>query len=345
MAVSLIRRPGRLAALLLLALMAACATPVTQGALPLDAGETPMPALLEDEEAMIAHDGARLGLTVWKPEGDAPVRHVIVGIHGMNNYAGEFRLAAPVWASEGRVVYAYDQRGFGRSVGRGLWPEEDLMRQDLRTAVSLARARHPDATLSVVAISMGSAVAITAFASDNPPDADRLILSGPGLRGWGVLNPAFAASLRLSTRLRPGSIVRTPGFAQPKMTDNDDFLALQAADPLHMRENRIDQLYGVVTLMEHAHQVAGGLPPDLPVLASYGARDEVIPPAGPARTARKLPPHVRTVYYPEGYHVLLSDLQRGQVIADYSAFMDDPLADLPSGAGEWPFREAFPQQG
>ncbi|MFN3313880.1 MAG: alpha/beta fold hydrolase [Hyphomonas sp.] len=345
MAVSLIWPVRRLPSLFLLAWMTACATPVTQGALPFEARGTPMPALLDDEEAMIAHDGARLGLTVWQPDGDAPVRHVIVGIHGMNNYAGEFRLAAPVWASEGRVVYAYDQRGFGRSVGRGLWPDEELMRQDLRTAVSLARARHPEATLSVVAISMGSAVAITAFASDDPPDADRLILSGPGLRGWGVLNPAFAASLRLSTRLRPGGIVRTPGFAQPKMTDNEAFLTLQEADPLHTRENRVDQLYGVVTLMEHAHQVVDRLPPGLPVLASYGARDEVIPPAGPQRTAQRLPPHVRTVYYPEGYHVLLSDLQRGRVIADYSAFMDDPEAALPSGLGEWPFRQAFPQQG
>lgn len=192
-----------------------------------------MPVFLEHENVMIAHDGARLGLTVWKPEIDGRVAHVIVGVHGMNNYAGEFRLAAPVWAGEGRVVYAYDQRGFGRSPGRGLWPEEELMREDLRTAVRVARARHPEATLSVIAISMGSAVAITAFASDDPPDADRLILSGPGLRGWGVLNPVYAASLRLSARLRPGWIVETPSFAQPKMTDNDAFLALQEADPNH----------------------------------------------------------------------------------------------------------------
>ena len=345
MAVSFIQPLRRLPSLLLLVLGAACATPVAQGALPSDSMGASMPALLDDQEVMIAHDGARLGLSVWKPEGDAPARQVIIGVHGMNNYAGEFRLAAPVWASEGRVVYAYDQRGFGRSVGRGLWPEEHLMREDLRTAVSLARARRPEATLSVVAISMGSAVAITAFASDDPPDADRLILSGPGLRGWGVLNPAFAASLRLSAHVRPGARVRAPGFAQPKMTDNEAFLTLQDADPLHTRENRVDQLYGVVTLMEHAHQAAGRLPPDLPVLASYGARDAVIPPAGPRRTARRLPPHVRTVYYPEGYHVLLSDLQRGRVISDYSAFMDDPEAALPSGLGEWPFRRAIPQQG
>lgn len=144
-----------------------------------------MADLLMDEEVLLAHDGARLGLTVWRAQGSAAPEHVIVGIHGMNNYAGEFRLAAPEWAKQGIAVYAYDQRGFGRSVNRGIWAGEDMMREDLRTAVSLARARHPGATVSVVAISMGAAVAITAFASDRPPEADRLILSGPGLRGWG----------------------------------------------------------------------------------------------------------------------------------------------------------------
>jgi acylglycerol lipase len=298
----------------------------------------PVAAFLAGEERMIAHDGAKLGLTVWPAEGTSSPEHVIVGIHGMNNYAGEFRLAAPEWARDGVTVYSYDQRGFGRSVNRGIWPDEDLMREDLRTAVALARASHPDATITVVAISMGAAVAITAFTSDRPPAADQLVLSGPGLRGWGAMNPVYASSLWLGAHLMPGRIVRTPSFARPALTDNDAFLALQEADPLHMQENRIDQIHGVVTLMEHAHEVVGRLPAGLPVLISYGGRDEVIPPAGPKRTARRLPPHVRTVYYEDGYHVLLSDLQRGKVIEDYLAFIRDPGAPLPSGAPEWPFR-------
>lgn len=297
-----------------------------------------MPALLDSESVMVGHDGARLGLTVWSAEGVADPEHVIVGIHGMNNYAGEFRLAAPEWARDGVTVYAYDQRGFGRSVDRGLWAGEACMQEDLRTAVSLARQRHTGATVSVVAISMGAAVAITAFASARPPEAGRLILSGPGLRGWGTLNPLMAATLWIGSKAAPGLIVRPPKFAKPKLTDNDAFLAVQDADPHHSRENRIDQLKGAVALMERAHRQARRLPPTVPVLVSYGARDEVVPPNGPRRTAPHLPPHVRTVYYKDGYHVLLSDLQRGRVIDDYLAFIRDPEAVLPSGEPEWPFR-------
>lgn len=297
-----------------------------------------MAAFLDDEEVMIAQDGARLGLTVWNAEGVSAPAHAIVGVHGMNNYAGEFRLAAPEWAAQGRAVYAYDQRGFGRSVGRGHWADEELMREDLRTAVALVKARHPGAVVSVVGISMGAAVALTAFASDRPPEADRLILSGPGLRGWGALGPAYAGALKLMTALGPGLIVSPPAFVKPKMSDNAAFIRLQDADPLHARINRVDQIYGAVTVMEHAHEAASQLPAGLPVLAAYGAHDRVVPPAGLRRTLKLFPPSVRTVYYPDGYHVLLSDNQRDKVIADYAAFMDDPSAPLPSGCGGWPFR-------
>ena len=297
-----------------------------------------MAAFLDDENALLAHDGARLGLSIWQPEGAGAAEHVIVGIHGMNNYTGEFRLAAPEWAQAGVPVYAYDQRGFGRSAGRGRWAGEALMCDDLRTVVTLARARHPGAAVTVVAISMGAAVAITAFASGNPPEADRLILSGPGLRGWGALNPLFASTLWLGAKAAPGLIVRPPKFAKPKLTDNEAFLAIQNGDPLHAQENRIDQLEGAVALMERAHELADRLPGNIPVLAAYGAHDEVVPANGPRRTAALFPAHVRTVYYKEGYHMLLSDQQRDRVIADYLAFARDPAAPLPSGAPQWPFR-------
>jgi len=297
-----------------------------------------VPALLDSEGVLVGHDGARLGLTVWSAQGTTDPEQVIVGVHGMNNYAGEFRLAAPEWARGGVTVYAYDQRGFGRSVNRGLWAGDASMLEDLRTAVSLVRDRHPSATISVVAISMGAAVAITAFASDRPPAADRLILSGPGLRGWGALNPLFASTLWMGSKAVPGMIVRPPAFAKPKLTDNDAFLTIQDADPHHARENRIDQLKGAVALMERAHEQAHRLPATVPVLVSYGAHDQVVPPNGPKRTARHLPPHVRTVYYKDGYHMLLSDQQRGKVISDYLAFVRDPGAVLPSGEPEWPFR-------
>lgn len=294
--------------------------------------------LQPDLDRVTSFDGAALGLTVWPAAGDTKPGHVVVGIHGMNDYAAAFDMAAPWWAEQGVTTYAYDQRGFGRSVGRGRWAEENVLREDLRTVIRLVRERHPDAVLSVVGISMGGAVAMTAFGSDRPPEGvDRLILSGPGLRGWGGLPAIHRASLWASTKVRPGWVVVPPDFAVKRITpsDNTDMLIRRGKDKLNTFENRIDQVYGVVTVMENGHLAAPALPRN--TLLLYGARDDIIPKSFMRRTAKILPRHVRTAYYENGYHMLMRDLQAKTVWADQLAFMRDPAAALPSAAPPLPW--------
>lgn len=317
--------------------LAACVTPATLKALDL---ETPiMPQLDLDNDRLISFDGAELGLTVWDAE-DTP-EIVIVGVHGMNDYANAFHMAAPYWAARGVKTYAYDQRGFGRSYGRGEWPDEDSMREDLRTAIRLVRAEHPDTTLAVVGISMGGAVTMTAFGSDRPPEGvDRVVLSGPGLRGWGSIPAVQRIALWTSVRVRPGWVVRPPRFVKIEPSDNIEMLKRLWADPLGIKTNKIEQVHGVVSLMESAHRAAPSLTRDVPMLLTYGARDIVIPKNGVRRTAKRLPEHVRTAYYPEGYHMLLRDLQAETVFDDVLAFLRDPDAPLPSNVGEVPGRSA-----
>ncbi len=312
-------------------LVTTCA-PLRQGAFMPEI--SPVPRFENDR--FVSFDGAELGLTVWEGQGPRAGEIVIVGVHGMNDWANAFHMAAPWWAERGVTTYAYDQRGFGRSPGRGVWPEEELMRQDLRTAVAVARERHPDATLAVVGISMGGAVAMTAFGSDNPPGGvDRLVLSGPGLRGWGALPLFYRPSLWLSSRLRRSWIVRPPRFVEIWPSDNIEMLKRNGRDAMMLRENRIDMVEGVVSLMENAHSHADRLPPR--TLVTYGAKDQVIPPAGMKRTAPDFPSHVRTAYYPDGYHMLLRDLQAEVVFADVLAFLEDEDAALPSGVEHIPW--------
>lgn len=316
-------------------MLAACVTPVTFGKLTSE--DFVMPRLEPDNERLISFDGAELGLTVWNAETEPEI--VIVGVHGMNDYANAFHMAAPYWAENGVTTYAYDQRGFGRSVGRGDWPEEELMREDLRTAVRLVREVHPDATLAVVGISMGGSMTMTAFASERPPEGvDRIVLSGPGLRGWGTIPLVQRAALWASVRVRPGWVVVPPKFVKIEPSDNAEMLQRTWSDPLMLRNNKIEQVHGVVTLMENAHRVARDLPADIPTLLTYGANDIVIPKRGFKRTARLLPPHVQTAYYPDGYHMILRDRHSDVVHKDVLAFLREPDGDLPSGVGEVPGR-------
>ena len=351
--------------LLALALVSACA-PLQQGALQI---ETPDPPGFSGN-VFTSFDGARLGLDVYQPRARAGAGLgpcdagagivatrvdacaasaavyrtepdvVIVAVHGMNDYAGTFKSAGAWWASQGAAVYAYDQRGFGRSPGWMVWPQHDVMRRDLDTAVAIARERHPHAKIAVVGESMGGAMAITAFAEDDPPDADALVLSAPGLRGWQTLPWLYGASLWVSSHVRPDWVVVPPEGVRVTTTDNIPKLREMWANPLVQKSNRIDSVYGVVSIMEEADAEIGRLPSSVPTLFLYGAKDEVILPDGVQRAAEKMPAHIRTAYYANGYHMLMNDLQAETVWRDILAFARQPGNQLPSGAPPLPWGPA-----
>lgn len=351
--------------LLALALVSACA-PLQQGALQI---ETPDPPGFSGN-VFTSFDGARLGLDVYQPRARAGAGLgpcdagagivatrvdacaasaavyrtepdvVIVAVHGMNDYAGTFKSAGAWWASQGAAVYAYDQRGFGRSPGWMVWPQHDVMRRDLDTAVAIARERHPHAKIAVVGESMGGAMAITAFAEDDPPDADALVLSAPGLRGWQTLPWLYGASLWVSSHVRPDWVVVPPEGVRVTTTDNIPKLREMWANPLVQKSNRIDSVYGVVSIMEEADDRIVKLPASVPTLFLYGAKDEVILPDGVQRAAEKMPAHIRTAYYANGYHMLMNDLQAETVWRDILAFARQPGNQLPSGAPPLPWGPA-----
>jgi alpha-beta hydrolase superfamily lysophospholipase len=83
--------------------------------------------------------------------------------------------------------------------------------------------------------------------------------------------------------------------------------------------------------MEKAYQAADKLPPQTLIL--YGARDQIIPRPALTATMARLPTNLRTVEYPEGYHMLTRDLQAERVWADVAAFVADPNGRLPSNLG------------
>jgi alpha-beta hydrolase superfamily lysophospholipase len=282
-------------------------------------------------EGLISFDGAVLGLHRWLPAG-APWA-TIVALHGMNDYAEAFYLAGPYWSERGVAVYAYDARGFGRSPGRGFWAGADLLTGDLHAAVQAARAAHPEALLAVVGDSMGAATALAAFGTEAAPPADRLILAAPAVWGWSSLPATYSAALWLGAHTLPARAVRPPRAVQRRITPSDNLEMLRkiGRDPLMLFSTRIDAVYGLVGLMERAYRAAPLI--NRPTAVLYGARDDIIPKAAFAQTAARLPPWARTVYYPEGYHMLLRDLQAERVFADVLAFLRAPQEPFPSGTG------------
>lgn len=282
-----------------------------------------------DGEWFVSFDGARLGTSSWPTEDEPKV--VLVGLHGMNDYANAFHMAAPDWAARGIATYAFDQRGFGRSVGRGIWAGRELMSEDLRVFVTLIKARHPGVPVVVVGESMGGAVAICAFASDRPPAADRLLLLAPAVWGWSSQPLPYKTVLWITARVSPGQQIKPPGWLTNTIhpSDNTEEMIAMGRDRLMIWGARPDTISGLVDLMEAAWKEIGAV--RVPVAYFYGANDQVIPEAPSRQAAARLKPGDKTAFYAKGYHLLIRDHQRQTVIGDAASFILDPDAPLPSG--------------
>ncbi len=283
---------------------------------------------------IVSFDGAKLGLSEWDAPGDPWA--VIVGLHGMNDYANAFHLAAPWWASQGITTIAYDQRGFGRSPGRGVWAGDDLMVEDLRTVASLARQKYPHALLVVAGESLGGAVAAEAFASDRPPSADRLVLLSPAVWGWREQPLPYKTLLWFAANFTGPKIYTPPSWLTSKVSpsDNREELLAMGRDPLMIWGARSDTLYGLVSTMDRAADDVGKA--KVPTFYLYGAHDQIIPKQAAFKAAAQLKVTDRSVYYANGWHLMMRDRQGPKVWNDILAFIRDPSGPLPSGAPKIP---------
>jgi len=295
----------------------------------------PGPRLMEpalDAESFTAADGAVLPLRAWVPKSGQP-HAVILALHGFNDY-GRFFDAPGTWlAEQGIASYAYDQRGFGGAPGRGLWPGTEALTADVWEVAAALRAANPDVPLVLLGESMGGTVAMVATTGAEPPPVDGLILVAPAVWARATMPWYQTAALWVASRTVPWLRVTGRGLGRVP-SDNVPMLKALSADPLVIKETRIDAIHGLVDLMDAALEAAPRL--SVPMLVLYGQRDEIIPKAPTRRMLASLPPAAlerhRVAIYESGYHMLLRDLQADVVWRDIVHWVVDPAAPLPSGA-------------
>ncbi len=276
----------------------------------------------------------------WQPEGTRPTammdadegRHhvvspkaVILALHGFNDYSNAFQDFAAFCREQNIAVHAYDQRSFGSTPDRGRWPGSDLLVADLHAAVRRLRTIYGDRPLYVLGESMGGAVAIVAATDDKPLDVDGLILSAPAVWGGRHMNSFYRLTLWLTSTIAPGWTL-SPSGLDIWPSDNIEMLRAYSADPLVIKVTRTDAIAGLVELMDKALAAAPELEQEILLLA--GDKDQIVPTGAIDDFASRLnPTTMTTIRYPDGFHMLLRDLQRENVYADIDAWIDRGSAD------------------
>ena len=267
---------------------------------------------------LVARDGMRLPLRVWKADGDAP-KAVIIALHGMSDYSNAFDMPGTEWARRGITTMAIDQRGFGRSDNPGLWAGGDVMRADLNDFAIAAHARYPGVKIFAAGESMGGAVVLSALASPEPPAIDGAILVSPAVWSRADMPALYRVALFMVAHITPGIILTNSAAGKVVKiipSDNIPMLIALGKDPLFQKKTRADTLYGLVNLMGDARTAPQRLKNPPPILYLHGEKDQVIPPAPAKATIRELGARADVREYPNGYHMLLRDLDRAKVQAD-----------------------------
>jgi acylglycerol lipase len=287
------------------------------------------PAITADH--LVMEDGAMLPLRVWKPAGEA--RATILALHGFNDYSKAFEDPAKRWTALGLSIYAYDQRGFGETDYRGIWPGETRMIEDLRIAANLVRQENPGRPLYLLGESMGGAIVMAATAADPPVAADGYILAAPAVWGRDTQGAVQSGALWLAAHTVPWLTLTGEGL-NIHPSDNIQMLREMWYDPLVIKGTRVDALWGLTNMMDLASAAAPLA--DRRSIFLYGSREDVLPDSAVVKALRRLPPidhgGPSVAVYPNGYHMLLRDLGAEAVLDDIAAWIVDPLAPLPSGS-------------
>jgi alpha-beta hydrolase superfamily lysophospholipase len=290
-----------------------------------------------DDRQFHTADGVDLAVKVWPEWRGASTQKplgIILALHGFNDHIDGLDLPGSGLSRRGYRVYAYDQRGFGKSPQRGIWPGSEQLITDLKTASRLLKARFPDTPLYLLGESMGGSVIMAASIEADPPPAEGLILVAPAV--WGLqTQSAFNQNvLDLAVHAVPWMTVVPTGLRIRASSSNRALIAL-ARDPLVIKETRVDAAYGLVDLMTRAYAAADKLKAPR-TLILYGENEAIMSRTAVSTMLEQLPrlprSQLRVALYRKGYHLLLRDWIALTIYKDIDAWLRDPSAPLPSGS-------------
>jgi alpha-beta hydrolase superfamily lysophospholipase len=146
-----------------------------------------------------------------------------------------------------------------------------------------------------------------------------VILVAPAVWSRADMPLTYRAALFLAAHLMPGVILSNSAAGRVVTivpSDNIEMLRALGRDPLFQKRTRTDTLYGLVDLMDEARNAPGLLHNPPPILFLAGARDQIIPVKPMEAVIAALGNRAELRRYPDGYHMLLRDLQREKVQRD-----------------------------
>lgn len=283
--------------------------------------------LVETEHTHALADGTELFYRAWMMEGVAGGRatRAVVLFHRGHEHSGRLGELARALAGDGSAVFAWDQRGHGRSPGaRGDAPSFQTLVRDAEHFVRGVSERHGVAIedMAVVGHSVGAVIA-AAWVHDYAPPIRGMALVTPALR-IKLYVPLAIPGLRVLRKVKPGAFIKS--YVRSGMLTHDPVESTAYdADTLIAKSISVNILLGL-------HDTATRLIADakairVPTLVLSAGSDWVVE-MGVQRTffERLGSTQKKMEVYPGFHHAVLHEQGRELAFAEIKGFVDGVLA-------------------
>lgn len=267
----------------------------------------------------IASDGDNVVVQDWPLEPGAPVRGVVIVVHGLGEHAGRYSRLAEQLNAWGFFVRGYDQCGHGESGGpRGGLPSDTRLLDDLVDMVDATRARmEPRVPLILLGHSLGGLV-VARFVSLALRPVDAVVLSSPVLDpGLNPLQkfllavlPRIAPDWRVGNGLKPRYLSHDPEVVRAYTADR------QVHDRISARLALFIAQAGRATLA-----LAGQW--KVPTLLMYAGDDRLVNPQGSRDFTSAAPKSaVTSVCFDRLFHEIFNEPDAPEVLATLQQWLD-----------------------
>jgi len=280
-------------------------------------------SLVRREARFAAHDGLELYEQWWTPSGP-PARAAVAVVHGVTEHGGRYARLADDLGRRGYNVHALDLRGHGQSGGQRVWMRRfDELLDDVETWLVRVAAREQGRPLFLFGHSMGGAI-VALLAIRRQPKAKGVVLSAPAVLVAGGVFPVLRRLASVVSRIWP--TLRFAHLGHRFISRDPAVVAAFRDDPL-VYHGRFPVRAGaeILAAAKNIQNEAARL--TLPLLVLHGTGDYVTDPRGSRLLVARAGSADKTLRLYSGlYHEILSEPERGQVLADLLAWLDGHLA-------------------
>lgn len=253
----------------------------------------------------------------WLPDGELKASMVLV--HGLGEHSGRYLNLVQWLVPKGYGVYAYDQRGHGRTPGqRGHVERWEEFREDLRVFRHWVRGEQPRYPLFLMGHSFGGLVVLE-HVLHHPEGLRGVVVSAPALSVAGF-SPFRVVLSRFLSRIWPRFSLHT-GLDVSGLSRDSQVVKAYVEDPLvHFKgTSRMGGEAYLAIQWTRAH--AGDL--DVPLLVLHGGGDRLVPPDASRTFFEQVSSPDKVRYeYAGYYHEMHNDVERERPLSDLEAWLE-----------------------